>query len=113
MYEEQKIDFVLKDANVGYDNRKKNERRQQNRRRRQRLRGEDVDDVNNSGPSDQSSDSSTQQTAREVCEPMSEREKMKAGRKKLPVYPYREEFLRAVKDHQVLILVGETGSGKT
>lgn len=38
---------------------------------------------------------------------------MIAGRKKLPVYPYRDEFLTAVKDHQVLILVGETGSGKT
>jgi pre-mRNA-splicing factor ATP-dependent RNA helicase DHX16 len=45
--------------------------------------------------------------------PITEHEKILAGRKKLPVYPYREEFLAAVKDHQVLILVGETGSGKT
>lgn len=34
-------------------------------------------------------------------------------RKSLPVYPYREGFLQAVRDHQVLVLVGETGSGKT
>ena len=40
-------------------------------------------------------------------------EKIQQGRKKLPVYPYREEFLAAVKEHKVLILVGETGSGKT
>ena len=40
-------------------------------------------------------------------------EKILEGRKQLPVYPYREEFLAAVKDHQVLVLVGETGSGKT
>ncbi|KAK4448253.1 ATP-dependent RNA helicase [Podospora aff. communis PSN243] len=34
-------------------------------------------------------------------------------RKSLPVYQYRDAFLEAIKDHQVLILVGETGSGKT
>jgi pre-mRNA-splicing factor ATP-dependent RNA helicase DHX16 len=34
-------------------------------------------------------------------------------RKSLPVYQYRDAFLDAIKDHQVLILVGETGSGKT
>eukprot|EP00934_Nitzschia_sp_Nitz4_P003663 Nitzschia sp. Nitz4//scaffold88_size82704//18090//21395//NITZ4_005285-RA/size82704-processed-gene-0.65-mRNA-1//-1//CDS//3329559473//3653//frame0 len=44
---------------------------------------------------------------------LSEHEKILEGRKKLPVFPYREEFLAAVKDHQVLVLVGETGSGKT
>ena len=40
-------------------------------------------------------------------------ERMEAQRKKLPAYSYREEFLAAVKDHQVLVVVGETGSGKT
>jgi pre-mRNA-splicing factor ATP-dependent RNA helicase DHX16 len=34
-------------------------------------------------------------------------------RKTLPVYPYREEFLYAVERFQILIVVGETGSGKT
>eukprot|EP00054_Salpingoeca_dolichothecata_P026405 m.188634 g.188634 ORF g.188634 m.188634 type:complete len:1056 (-) comp25647_c0_seq3:133-3300(-) len=34
-------------------------------------------------------------------------------RKSLPVYAYREAFLEAVKEHQVLIICGETGSGKT
>ncbi|KAI1280803.1 Pre-mRNA-splicing factor ATP-dependent RNA helicase DHX16 [Halotydeus destructor] len=34
-------------------------------------------------------------------------------RKSLPVYPYRERLIQAVKDHQVLIIEGETGSGKT
>lgn len=34
-------------------------------------------------------------------------------RKSLPVYPYREGFLQAIKDHQVLIVTAETGSGKT
>eukprot|EP01083_Nonionella_stella_P214232 772023_1 len=44
---------------------------------------------------------------------LTKHQKILVGRKKLPVFPYREEFLAAVKDHQVMILVGETGSGKT
>ncbi|PFH37706.1 putative pre-mRNA-processing protein 8 [Besnoitia besnoiti] len=34
-------------------------------------------------------------------------------RKMLPVYGYRTEFLKAVREYPVLIVVGETGSGKT
>lgn len=34
-------------------------------------------------------------------------------RKSLPVYAHRKGLLEAIKDHQVLIVVGETGSGKT
>jgi len=34
-------------------------------------------------------------------------------RKSLPVYPYREDIIAAVREYQVLIIVGETGSGKT
>lgn len=34
-------------------------------------------------------------------------------RKSLPVYQWRDQLLEAVKEYQVLIIVGETGSGKT
>ena len=34
-------------------------------------------------------------------------------RKSLPMYQYKDEIIQAVADHQVLIIVGETGSGKT
>ncbi|KAM6494138.1 hypothetical protein JOM56_010499 [Amanita muscaria] len=34
-------------------------------------------------------------------------------RKSLPIYTYRQELIDAVKEHQVLIVVAETGSGKT
>jgi pre-mRNA-splicing factor ATP-dependent RNA helicase DHX16 len=34
-------------------------------------------------------------------------------RKSLPIYQYREALVQAVRDYQVLIIVGETGSGKT
>ena len=36
-----------------------------------------------------------------------------ATRKSLPIYEYREQLLEAIKEHQVLIVVAETGSGKT
>ena len=44
---------------------------------------------------------------------LTEHEKLLATRKTLPVYAYRDEIIQAVRDHQVLIIVGETGSGKT
>ena len=34
-------------------------------------------------------------------------------RKSLPIYAYRDEFIAALEQHQILIIVGETGSGKT
>lgn len=38
---------------------------------------------------------------------------MQEVRKSLPVYAYRDQILEAVKEFPVLIIVGETGSGKT
>lgn len=34
-------------------------------------------------------------------------------RKRLPIFPYRDELLQALEQFQVIIIVGETGSGKT
>lgn len=34
-------------------------------------------------------------------------------RKSLPIYKYRDEFIAAIDQYQILVLVGETGSGKT
>ncbi|KAL7665535.1 RNA helicase [[Candida] zeylanoides] len=38
---------------------------------------------------------------------------MKATRESLPVFRYRQQFLDLVEHHQVIVVVGETGSGKT
>ncbi|KAH0969671.1 hypothetical protein GBA52_028463 [Prunus armeniaca] len=40
-------------------------------------------------------------------------EKLQDDRKTLPIYTYRDKLLEAVENHQVLVIVGETGSGKT
>jgi pre-mRNA-splicing factor ATP-dependent RNA helicase DHX16 len=48
--------------------------------------------------------------------PTSRDEKVKSileTRRSLPVFAYREELLQAVEDYQTIIIVGETGSGKT
>ena len=34
-------------------------------------------------------------------------------RKSLPIYTFRDDLLKAISEYQVLIIVGETGSGKT
>ncbi len=42
-----------------------------------------------------------------------ERLDLKQQRESLPMFDQRDEILAAVRDHQILIIVGETGSGKT
>ncbi|OMO84112.1 hypothetical protein COLO4_22215 [Corchorus olitorius] len=49
----------------------------------------------------------------ETSKAKSEFEKLQEDRKTLPMYPYRDELLKAVEEFQVLVIVGETGSGKT
>ncbi|KAF9927073.1 Cyclin-dependent kinase catalytic subunit, partial [Modicella reniformis] len=55
--------------------------------------------------------------AEELMERITELERkemsLKQVRESLPIYKYREVLLDAIKEHQVLIIVGETGSGKT
>lgn len=41
------------------------------------------------------------------------RRKIQQERRRLPAYKIKEQFLRAVHDNQVLVVVGETGSGKS
>ena len=95
VFEEQQIDFVCMDTKKGYDNRNKNEKKH---------------------PSKQYEDDEMsikeEEKAMEM-RPATKHEKILEGRKKLPIYSYREDFLSALQDHQVLVLVGETGSGKT
>ncbi|KAK0534643.1 hypothetical protein OC842_002573 [Tilletia horrida] len=50
---------------------------------------------------------------KQIAEAEQRAQSIEEMRKTLPVYQLRQEFLDAVADNQVLILVGETGSGKT
>ena len=110
---EDQIDFVQDDSKSKKDKKKA---KKKDKKKREKKGGED----------EQSSDDDTNNATKHVAGAaavaaaeavklanMSEYNKIQIGRKKLPVYLYREEFLAAMQDHQVLVLVGETGSGKT
>lgn len=45
--------------------------------------------------------------------PLTEHEKLLAVRRTLPMYTFRDDLLEAIDKFQVLVVVGETGSGKT
>ncbi|GAC94707.1 pre-mRNA splicing factor [Pseudozyma hubeiensis SY62] len=49
----------------------------------------------------------------QIQEAESKAAKIQATRESLPVYALRQELLDAIDEYQVLIVVGETGSGKT
>lgn len=34
-------------------------------------------------------------------------------KKSLPIFPFKDDLIQAIKEYQVLIIEGETGSGKT
>jgi pre-mRNA-splicing factor ATP-dependent RNA helicase DHX38/PRP16 len=43
----------------------------------------------------------------------SSRMRIMSQRQKLPIHIVKEQLLRALRDHQIVIIIGETGSGKT
>lgn len=45
-----------------------------------------------------------------TAKPLSPFEQIQASRKLLPIYPYRQELIDAIRQYQTLIIVGETGS---
>uniref|UniRef100_A0A8D8X4B0 RNA helicase n=2 Tax=Cacopsylla melanoneura TaxID=428564 RepID=A0A8D8X4B0_9HEMI len=50
-------------------------------------------------------------------EQLTEKQKKKLNieetKKSLPIYPFKQDLIDAIREHQVLIIEGETGSGKT
>lgn len=56
-------------------------------------------------------------TVPEPSEVLTEYDKKKLSiqetRRSLPIYPFRDDLLQAIENHNVLIIEGETGSGKT
>lgn len=77
----------------------------------------DEDQNINFTASDNSRTSQKQQEQEELARRIQEEKKriqtIEDTRKQLPVYQYRDQLLEAIEQYQVLIIVGETGSGKT
>uniref|UniRef100_A0A8C0G8A6 Activating signal cointegrator 1 complex subunit 3 n=1 Tax=Chelonoidis abingdonii TaxID=106734 RepID=A0A8C0G8A6_CHEAB len=55
----------------------------------------------------------SQEEKSELSEAVRRKLSMQEVRRSLPVYPYRQYLLAAIAEHQILIIEGETGSGKT
>ncbi|CAD7086133.1 unnamed protein product [Hermetia illucens] len=49
----------------------------------------------------------------EITETEKHKMDIEETKKSLPVYPFREDLIAAIQEHQILIIEGETGSGKT
>ncbi|XP_061402837.1 pre-mRNA-splicing factor ATP-dependent RNA helicase DHX16 [Musca vetustissima] len=49
----------------------------------------------------------------ELSEAERKRMTIEETKKSLPVYPFKEDLIAAIREHQILIIEGETGSGKT
>ncbi|KAI3644305.1 hypothetical protein MP228_010469 [Amoeboaphelidium protococcarum] len=43
----------------------------------------------------------------------SKRQQIQEFRQQLPIYQYKDDLVQAIKDHQILIIVAQTGSGKS
>ena len=72
---------------------------------------DDDDDDDKSSNKDKNNSDATAATAQ--AKELSAKEKMEQTRRALPIYAFREELVAAMKEYQILIVVGETGSGKT
>lgn len=66
-----------------------------------------------SPPPPSQNDKYSQHDSRTAVIDLGRLEKIKEQRKTLPIYSFREDIINTIKTHQLLILVGETGSGKT
>lgn len=60
-----------------------------------------------------SEDEDAKEKAAAAAVSLSKRERIRVQREGLPAFAYKDEFVKAVFEHQVLIIVAETGAGKT
>lgn len=56
---------------------------------------------------------SLKEKERTVSEAQKKRMDLDETKRSLPIYPFKDDLIAAVKEYQVLIIEGETGSGKT
>ncbi|KAJ4295738.1 hypothetical protein N0V88_004440 [Collariella sp. IMI 366227] len=97
------------------------ERRQQRERAKQAQEATNDEDTDSARPIAVEDDSKMQNSNKfsehlkksEGASNFSQSKTLKEQREYLPAFAVREELLRVIRDNQVIIVIGETGSGKT
>ena len=56
---------------------------------------------------------STSNSDRKTIERSKKKKQLNAERKKLPIYECRQQLIEEIKQNDCLVIMGETGSGKT
>ena len=103
---EDQIDFVSTDT-IAAENTKKKKKKKKKRKDGDESSSSSDEDI--SAPAIPSPDDEDP----ELSEHDRKHQAILKGRKLLPIFPYREDLLAAIEEYQVLVIVGETGSGKT
>jgi len=100
---------------------KEQEEGQQAKDNLRREAGDDVDDANYDSASDEEGRKARREKSQfkshmkksEAVSEFAKSKTMAEQRKYLPVYSVRDEMMQVIRENQVVIVVGETGSGKT
>lgn len=71
------------------------------------------DDAEDSASSDRGKNSKTNQAQNSANSEFSRSKSLKEQRQYLPAFAVREQLLQVIRDNQVVVVIGETGSGKT
>jgi pre-mRNA-splicing factor ATP-dependent RNA helicase DHX16 len=108
---ENQIDFVQKDILEGYVFNNPDADKEKIKKKIMKRYGIQGDKKKNEEDENESSDEEEEKNIALNAEELKIQE-MKKIREGLPIYSYKDELLAAIRDYQVLVIVGETGSGK-
>lgn len=80
---------------------------------KKKKKEEEEESDSSSSSSDDDDDDEEEEEEPELTGKDKKKMSIQEVRRSLPVFPFRDSLLAAIRDHQVLIVEGETGSGKT
>lgn len=80
---------------------------------KKKKKKEEEESDSSSSSSDDDDDDEEEEEEPELTGKDKKKMSIQEVRRSLPVFPFRDSLLAAIRDHQVLIVEGETGSGKT
>ncbi|XP_042239234.1 pre-mRNA-splicing factor ATP-dependent RNA helicase DHX16-like [Homarus americanus] len=83
------------------------------RKKKKKKKKIDLDLISSSEEEEEGEEEEEEEEEPKLSESQKKKLSIDDVRKSLPVFPFREALLDAISEHQVLIIEGETGSGKT